>query len=62
MEANKLDNDFDSGFNNMMASAMEAEWYKQHEKPIPQELKKRLDEARDWLNGLSDRDYSRLIH
>lgn len=62
MEANKRDNDFNAGFHNLMASAMEADWYEKHKKPIPQELKKRLDEARDWLNGLSDEEYSRLIH
>lgn len=62
MEANKHDNNFDAGFHNMMASAMEVDWYEKHGKPIPQELKKRRDEARDWLNGLSDEEYSSLIH
>ena len=59
LETNK---DFDEGFDNMMSSALEYEWLRRQGKPIPKELQKRLDETRDWLNGLSDRDYSRLIH
>lgn len=64
MEANKHDNDndFDADFHNWMASAMACEWYKKQGKPIPQELKKRRAEAIDWINGLSDEEYSRLIH
>lgn len=64
MEANKHDNDndFDAGFHNWMSSAMACEWYEKQGTPISQELKKRRDEAIDWLNGLSDEEYSRLIH
>jgi hypothetical protein len=69
MEANKRDkdfdsggNDFDSGFHNLMVSAMAEDWYKKHGKPIPLKWQKRLDEARDWLEGLSNEDYDRLIH
>lgn len=54
--------DFDRGFDNMMSSAIEHERLKRQGKPIPKRLQKRLDEARDWLNGLSDEDYNRLIH
>ena len=53
---------FDAGFHNMMASAMHADWYEKHGKPVPQELKKRLAAAVDWINGLSNEEYSRLIH
>lgn len=56
------DNDFNAGFHNLMASAMMADQYNEHGEPIPQKLQKRLDEARDWLEGLSAKDYSRLIH
>ena len=54
--------EFDKGFHNMMSAAMEYEWRKRQGKPIPEDLQKRLDESSKWLNGLSDEDYSRLIH
>lgn len=54
--------DFDRGFDNMMSSALEYEILTRQGKPIPRELQDRLDESRDWLNGLSDSDYNRLIH
>ena len=54
--------DFDRGFDNMVYSALEYERLTIQGKPIPIELQRRLDEARDWLSNLSDRDYSRLIH
>lgn len=53
---------FDRGFDNMMSSALEYEALTRQGKPIPRELQDRLDEFRDWLNGLSDSDYNRLIH
>ena len=53
---------FDEGFLNMMSSALEYEGLRQQGKPIPKDLQRRLDEAREWLNGLSDSDYNRLIH
>lgn len=62
MNGTSDDNDFDTGFHNLMASAMAAERYKKQGKPIPKKLQKHLDEARDWLEGLSAEDYSRLIH
>ena len=54
--------DFDRGFDNMMSSALEYEILTRQGKPIPRELQDRLDESRDWLIGLSDSDYNRLIH
>ena len=57
----KMD-DFDRGFDNMMSSALEYEILTRQGKAIPRELQDRLDESREWLNGLSDYDYSRLIH
>ena len=53
---------FEEGFHNMMSSALEYEGLMRQGKPIPHELQKRLDESRDWLNGLSNNDYNRLIH
>lgn len=54
--------DFDRGFHNMMSSAWEYEILTKQGKPIPRELQDRLDESSEWLNGLSDSDYNRLIH
>lgn len=54
--------DFDTGFHNWMQSAMAADWYEKHDRPVPPELKKRLDEGRKWVENLSAEDYSRLIH
>ena len=54
--------DFDRGFDNMLSSALEYEMLTRQGKPIPIGLQRRLDEASDWLNNLSDRDYSRFIH
>lgn len=65
MKANKHDkhdNGFNVGFHNLMASAMADDWYKKHGKALPRKWKKRLDEARDWLSGLSAKDYDSLIH
>ena len=59
---NLTDKEFDDGFHNMMSSALEYEGLMRQGKPIPPELQKRLDESRDWLNGLSNNDYNRLIH
>lgn len=58
----KTNDDFDRGFDNWMSSAIEHEMLTRQEKPIPTELQRRMDEARDWLNNLSDEEYSRLIH
>lgn len=38
------------------------EWYEKHGEPLPLKWKKRFDEGKAWLNGLSDDDYDRLIH
>ena len=54
--------DFDTGFHNMMSSALEYESLKRQGKPIPPELQRRIDESIAWVNGLSNDDYSRLIH
>lgn len=62
MEIIKHYNDFDTGFHNLIASALMADWYERQGKPIPQKLQQRLDEAREWLEGLSAEDYDRLIH
>ena len=59
---NLTDEEFDKGFFNMMSSALEYESLMSKGKPIPMELQQRLDESSDWLNGLSNNDYSRLIH
>lgn len=58
----KTNDDFDTGFNKMMSSAIEYERLTRRGKPIPRKLQKMLDESSDWLNNLSDEDYSRLIH
>lgn len=54
--------DFDEGFDKWMSSAIEYEMLTRQGKPIPRKLQKMLDESSDWLNNLSDEDYSRLIH
>ena len=54
--------DFDRGFEEMMSSAMEYERLKRAGKRIPKGLEERLERSTEWLNGLSDEDYSRLIH
>lgn len=56
-----MDN-FDSGFNNMMSSAIEYERLKSKGEPIPDELKWRMEQAGSWIRDLSDSEYSRLIH
>jgi len=58
----KTNDDFDRGFDNWMSSAIEHEMLTRAGKPIPRELQRRMDEARDWLSNLSDSDYNRLIH
>ena len=58
----KANDDFDIGFNNWMSSAIEYEMLTRQGKPIPRKLQRRIDEATDWLNNLSDEEYSRLIH
>lgn len=55
-------NDFDNRFDNVMSSALEYEMLIRQGKSIPIGLQRRLDEASDWLNNLSDRDYKKLIH
>ena len=62
MPMKKTNDDFDAGFNKMMSSAIEYERLTRLGKPIPIKLQKMLDESSDWLNNLSDEDYSRLIH
>ena len=57
-----MTDEFDEGFDKMMAAALEHEWLMRQGKPIPDELLRRLDESSAWLAGLSDEDYSRLIH
>ena len=56
------DEEFDDGFHRMMSSALEYESLMSKGKSIPMELQQRLDESSDWLNNLSDEDYSRPIH
>ena len=62
MSMKKTNDDFDSGFNKMMSSAIEYEILTRQGKPIPRKLQKMLDESSDWLNNLSDEEYSSLIH
>lgn len=52
----------ESGFDDMMNTALEYEFLKRQKKPIPDELHKRLDKVFNWLNNLSDKEYSKLIH
>lgn len=54
--------DFDRGFNEMMSSAIEYEKLKRAGKRIPKRVEERLKRSKEWLNGLSDEEYSRLIH
>lgn len=53
---------FDKGFNNWIQSALAADWYEKHGKPLPPPWKKRLEEGRKWVENLSAEDYDRLIH
>lgn len=62
MPMKKTNDDFDTGFYNMMSSAMEYESLRRQGKPIPIGLQRQLDKAGDWLNNLFDEEYSRLIH
>lgn len=62
MSLEKTNGDFDRGFDKWMSSAIEHEMLTRQGKPIPRKLRRRIDEARDWLHNLSDEDYSRLIH
>ena len=59
---NKPNDDFEIGFNKMISSAIEYEILTQQGKLIPRKLQKMLDESSDWLNNLSDEEYSSLIH
>jgi hypothetical protein len=59
LETNK---DFDEGFHSWMSSAIEHEMLTRAGKPIPRELQRRIDESIEWVNNLSDEEYSRLIH
>ena len=54
--------EFDKGFHNWMQAALAANWYEKHGKPLPPELKKRLDEGRKWVENLSAAEYDSLIH
>jgi hypothetical protein len=58
----KTNDDFDEGFHNWMSSAIEYEMLTRQGKSIPRKLQRRIDESIDWLNNLSDEEYSRLIH
>lgn len=62
MGLDKTNKDFDRGFDNWMSSAIEYERLTRQGKPISRKLQKRIDESNDWLNNLSDEDYSRLIY
>ena len=62
MSLEKANTDFDEGFDKWMSSAIEYEMLTRQGKPIPRKLQRRIDESSDWLNNLSDEDYSRLIH
>lgn len=52
----------ESGFNDMMNTVLEYEFLKKKRKPISNELKARLDKVFNWLDNLSDKEYSKLIH
>ncbi len=52
----------ESGFNDMMNAALEYEFLRKQNKPIPDELQKRLDKVFSWLGNLSSEEYSKLIH
>lgn len=52
----------ESGFDDMMNAALEYEFLKKQKKSIPNELRERLEKAFNWLNNLSDEEYSKLIH
>lgn len=55
--------DFDRGFNEMMSASIEYEKFKSaYKKKIPKRVEKRMQESSEWLNGLSDEEYSKLIH
>ena len=54
--------DFDEGFDNWMSSAIEYERLTRQGKSISRKLQRRIDESFDWLNNLSDKEYSRLIN
>lgn len=54
-------NNLESGFDDMMNVALEYEFLKRQKKHIPSELRERLEKAFNWLNDLSDKEYSRLI-
>lgn len=58
----KKNDTFDIGFNNMMSSAIEYECLKRNGKQIPKELQDRLNESSNWIDGLTNEEYSRLIH
>ena len=62
MSLGKTNRDFDRGFDNWMSSAIEHEMLTRQGKPIPTGLQRRIDEASDWMNNLSNSDYNRLIH
>ena len=62
MSLEKANTGFDEGFDKWMSSAIEYEMLTRQGKPIPRKLQRRIDESSDWLNNLSDEDYSRLIH
>ncbi len=51
----------ESGFDDMMSAALEYEFLKRQKKPIPNKLRERLNKAFNWLENLSDKDYSKLI-
>ena len=53
---------FDAGFDKLITATIEYELLRQRDEPIPDELLQRLDESSARLRGLSDEDYSRLIH
>lgn len=53
---------FDKGFHNWIQSALAADWYERHGKPLPPMWKTRLEEGRTWIENLSAEDYDRLIH
>lgn len=62
MKTKNQKSSLEAGFNNMMNTAIEYELLKSQDKPIPDELRKRFDKVAEWMNNLSDFEYSRLIH
>lgn len=62
MGLEKINSDFDKSFDNWMSLAIEYEMLTRQGKLISRKLQRLIDKAADWLNNLSDEEYSSLIH